>query len=138
MAGRTHPTQEERDKAFRDFDPNRSGITLWAVWDGRTLYVKPKRGGCLTKLRNTHRGKLYELTLNGWVLHATKDTDARNDTCDLCGLQKVKEAWEYYHSQQRYYSRESAWAWERQGGKIASPPRLYFLCPACKQQTGWY
>lgn len=127
--------------SFKDFDPNSGNVIVWGVWDGSEFYCKLKRGGVITRAMNSRKSKLYELTPTGWVLHATKDTDAQQDTCDLCGLRGVDAAWAaadtygWYRTGQ--YAHRLAWRWERKSKKITSPPRLHFLCPGCVTRTGW-
>lgn len=128
--------------AFNDFDPNGSAVAVWGVWTGGEFYVKPARGGCITKMSRCARAKLYELTPNGWELRAHKEVAKENDTCQMCGLVGVADEWEHKHQQSNYFrgnfTPNDAYCWERKSGSITKPPRLWFLCPGCKNMTGWY
>lgn len=125
--------------SFYDFDPNGSSTTVWGVWNGSSFYIKPKRGGCLTKFMRSPRAKLYELTSLGWTLHAVKDTLGRNDTCDLCGLAGVEDAHKHAsgnaHTKYPWWGFDP-WRWKREKGKISSPPVAYFACPGCITREG--
>lgn len=127
---------------FNEFDPNGCAeVSVWAVWTGHEFYVKAKRGGCITKMSRCARAKLYELTAYGWVCHAHKDLEKERNTCQMCGLVGVAEAWEDRHQQMNHwrddFSSNDAYRWERKSGAIIKPPKLWFLCPGCVNRTGW-
>jgi hypothetical protein len=124
---------------FEEFDPNNAEhISVWAVYAGGRFKTYASRGPALTGFANWTKEKLFEDVDGKWVLRALKNEAVKNDTCDHCGKQGVKESYtqDYY---ERYRWLQSAFCWQRVNGprsKISDPLTLMFLCLHCKRQLG--
>lgn len=138
-----------------DFDPNGAETPVYALWTGSVLEAKARRGGLITKFSNAECASLWRLTPNGWERIALKHPSAHNDACTLClrngvidqwreAILKETERW-YGHSASRTVNdiptgagEKRAWCFERRGRKLTDPLKLHFICPECRDATGWY
>jgi hypothetical protein len=118
------PVARRNAIAFEDFDPNdiNQEWTLWAVYANGRFATYTSRGPALNGFMCRGQAKLYEYVPGqGWVERVVKDGDR---PCDMCGDPDVRADW------------NEPYVWKREGSKIASPPELLSLCPACRKATG--
>lgn len=122
---------------FENFDPNGMDSTLWGLYEGgNTFRTFSKRGSVLNAASRCFRFKLYQLKPEGWVLAARQDSNEKNNTCDDCGMLRVKQT--YVEDACYSYGWErKAWCWERVRNKIVTPLNLMFLCRGCKNRRAY-
>lgn len=140
------PYPHTNSDPFYDFDPNNRTdpkAPVYGLWGGYGSTMKtysargPMLNACATG-RYSHRFRLFKLNGAGqWDEIAVKDTDAKNDTCDVCGG-LVKDSWN--RGQYPFYGWQRigyAWDWDRYpNGKVKDVLRLLFRCKGCKISGG--
>jgi hypothetical protein len=117
--------------SFEDFDPNKPGHgAIWGVFTTR-FKTYAARGPALNAVLHHSDAKLYEYVpeQGEWVLRALRCFASKPTSCEVCMVTTVVQTHDYRG--QQIDRNKGRYKWDREAGKITSPPRLLFTCEQC-------